>query len=463
MLPSNSESDEKDPFMGDASSDKYEQILCQSVLKVKWIIFLTIAEPLLSGSLYPITALYVQSISDTTTAEVSLLMFIGMIYYALSILIYTSLSDKYGHDTLFILSFLFVGIGLLLQAIASHIVVFLIGFFVSKIPTISVGFVYIPTVLPHKYAVRYCALLWTVCSVVYLVGPTIGAFVAHYLSYRAVYYMDAMYHFLCFPLAFCVLHRTVRYLQTQQMDVGVIKHLQKDEQFPVCLLSESTFATSDDSNASHWVFEYISFWKNMPLFDCALLMTAIMTNNATWGIEAIIIFYFILFMISRYSTDIVYSTFMLFALVFMFGLMNLIIPRLIKRVIASYVWIMVVSSFMGMLVGFIAAWNPANTVNCFWAYSVAVGVLLGITSILSEMCILELQPKQHIGKVTGMRDCIKYLFRGASIAVVGSLWHGPNYEALWLGIAVCSAISHIGAIAIYWWLQYFCVESPQLT
>ena len=203
------DNDEDNPFLSSnidqKKHERYNKALQKSLNKVKVVIILTMAEPLLSASIYPIIVLYIQSFSDATTAEISLLMLIGMLYYALSCLIYTSLSDKYGYDKLFILSFLLVGIALLLQAMASNIWIYVIGFFLNKIPTISVGFAYIPTILPHKYAVRYTALLWTVCSIVYLLGPIIGSIIVKYLDYRSVYYFDTICHFLCFIISYLIL------------------------------------------------------------------------------------------------------------------------------------------------------------------------------------------------------------------------------------------------------------------
>ena len=207
--------DESDDEFMDSQQQKlnhYNHILSKSLNKTRFVILLTMAEPFLTASMYPIVILYIQSFSpQTTTLQISLLMFIGNIYYGLFCLIYTSLSDKYGYDKLFISSFFFVGTGIFLQAISNSIWIFIIGFFVCKVPTISVGFSYIPAILPHKYAVRYCATLWTISSIVYLLGPIIGSIIANYTNYRTVYYTNAIYHFICFLISSILIRYTNPY------------------------------------------------------------------------------------------------------------------------------------------------------------------------------------------------------------------------------------------------------------
>ena len=186
--------------------DEYNKALKQALSKAKFTIFLVCTEPFLAGSMYPIIVLYIQSFSpQTTTSFISMLMFAGMIYYAFSSVIYTSLCDKYGHDKLFIIAKFFGALGLLFKAMAQNIWIYTIGHFINKLPGISIGFAYLPKILPHKYAVRYCGLLWTITAVFYLMGPIIGSIIANYMDYRAVYYTNTIYQFICFLLALCIL------------------------------------------------------------------------------------------------------------------------------------------------------------------------------------------------------------------------------------------------------------------
>ena len=205
MLEQKAENDENNPLVKVQQEDKldeYNKVLQEALNKSKIVIFVVCSEAFLAGSMYPIIVLYIQSFSpETTTSFISMLMFAGLIYYAFSSVIYTSLCDKYGHDKLFIIALFFGLFGLLFKSFAQNIWIYLIGHFVNKFPVISIGFAYIPKILPHKYAVRYCALLWTITATIYLLGPVTGSIIANYMNYRAVYYANSIYHFICFLIA----------------------------------------------------------------------------------------------------------------------------------------------------------------------------------------------------------------------------------------------------------------------
>ena len=181
------------------------------------------------------------------------------------------------------------------------------------------------------------------------------------------------------------------------------------------------------------------FWSELELYDIIILLNCILINDITWAIEAIVIFYYVLFMIYRYNTSIIYCTLMLLQFTIIYGIINVLMPRLIKRVIPSYIWIIIVCSFI--LSGFaILCSMQFNILENYWYYNVFAGLLFGIISILSEMCILELQPTKHIGKITGIKGLAKYFLRSITILLIGLFWTGPYYKALWYGISILSFV-----------------------
>ena len=191
------------------------------------------------------------------------------------------------------------------------------------------------------------------------------------------------------------------------------------------------------------VINYFKFWYNLPSYDLWMLLNAIIMNNAAWAIEAIVIFYYVLFMVNRYDTDIVYSTFMLVELTVIYGVTNLLVPRMINRILPKYVWIITITSGLLLLVCILCVMER-NLLVYYWVYDIFIAVLFGVISISSEMCILELQPKQHTGKVTGLKGCIKYIFRGSSTGLVGLFWlQETNYSSLWYGVGILCCIVFI--------------------
>ena len=147
----------------------YEKALQETKNKVYVIILLTLSEPLFSSSRFPFLFLFVQSFApNVTTSYISILIFCAYAFSAITIIIITGYGDKIGHDKVYIFCFMCLSIGLFIVSIATSFGVFIIGYLIGLVPNMSVAFSYIASVLPHKYAVRYCSIIWSICAIIYL-------------------------------------------------------------------------------------------------------------------------------------------------------------------------------------------------------------------------------------------------------------------------------------------------------
>ena len=430
---------------------EYDKVLHKTRIITYFIAALAISEPLLNGLRYSFLVLYIQSFaSNITTQTISTLAFFGMAYTAITSLIIVSMGDKYGHDNTYIISFIVLSAGLLIESIAQSFHIFVIGYFLTKsVASWQIAFAFIPAILPHKYAVTNLATITTAVSILFAMGPICGAAVAKYLSYRAIWIIMTLIHFILLVISILSLKGSMNKLKQMQIPVGIIDTLSEDEQFPVCVTlnkvqNQNEDNTENDINKARdklmdSVRNYLHFWSKMPSYELWMLLISICMENLAWCMEAIITFYYILWMKNRFGADLVYGTLMMLYLVVIFAVVNVVIPIVISRIIPKYIWVICIACILQICVC-VAAAMEFNEKIYYWIYNGIIGILFAIILRASTMCVLELQPKEHTGKVTGLNVFIAFIFRGATIALVGVFWMGPYYSSIWYGIATLSCI-----------------------
>lgn len=433
------------------SDTQYETALYESKMVAYYIMLLAFSEPLLNGMRYSFLVFYIQSFaSDITTHTISTLTFFGMAYTAVTSLIIVSMGDKYGHDNTYIINFIVLSCGLLIESMTPSFYVFIIGYFLTKsVPSWQIAFAFIPSILPHKHTIKTLATLTTSVSILFALGPICAAAVAEYGNYRAIWIIMTIIHFLFLVISIFKLKGSINRLKEIQILVGINKSMPDDEQFPACLniqkiqdqndKEDDTTDTTANNKLVTSIRSYLQFWSKMPTQDLLQLLIAICMENLSWCIsmETIITFYFILFMKNRYSADIMYATSLMLYLVIAFAVVNVVIPMIIKRIIPKYIWLISLSCLLQICICTLAAMR-FNQEIYFWIYNGVIGILFTIISRASTMCVLELQPKEHTGKVTGLNVFIAFIFRGISIALVGAFWNHPYYSSIWYGNAVIS-------------------------
>ena len=98
--------------------------------------------------------------------------------------------------------------------------------------------------------------------------------------------------------------------------------------------------------------------------------------------------------------------------------------------------------------------SKENKEEYFWIYNGIEGILFAIITRASEMCMLELQPKEHIGKVAGLAGFLGYVFRGLIIGFVGVFWIGPYFSSPWYGAAGVSSLILLLSIIMIMMTRY---------
>eukprot|EP01084_Bolivina_argentea_P129517 228729_1 len=168
----------------------YDSILKRCIFKVRIVICVSFGIVFTTSSRAFIIESYIQSISSLTIFDISSIIFAAYIWGALITFIMTTLGDKYGHDTLLLITYTLTTIGIFLESITTNLIIFVIGFFITRIAVISVGTAYIAFLLPHKYAVKHVSQLFTCISMAYLLGPMIAGIITDYINFRFVFWLN---------------------------------------------------------------------------------------------------------------------------------------------------------------------------------------------------------------------------------------------------------------------------------
>eukprot|EP01084_Bolivina_argentea_P250396 419489_1 len=170
--------------------EKYDKILEESCQKTRVVIGISFIVPFGASTRYYIMEIYMKSISSMNTSIISSIIFSGFMWYALASFIAASLGDKFGHDKMLLIVFLFNAIGVFIESIANDLLIFSIGYFINRIAIMQIIMAYIAFVLPHKYAIRYMSTYFSISAIIYLLGPIITGCTVDILNYNSVFWLN---------------------------------------------------------------------------------------------------------------------------------------------------------------------------------------------------------------------------------------------------------------------------------
>ena len=431
--------------------EKYNQILKKSINKVRILMMIVLAAPLLISTRHYVIFLYIQQLNtqfyDKQYEIITTLVFLGFILKSLTTLIIAKYSDKFGHDKSLLIALCFIFIGVFMESMAPNLLIFFIGYFVSRIAIQQIIMSYFAWILPHKYAISYMATSFTISSAIYLVGPLISGFIADFIDYSAVFWLNTGVLFLC--ILGVTLFKVVgsqKKLEVLQKGLSkeFINQQSNDDIFPICNTFKDIENDSEISEMNNSNNPWIWLKNEIGEYKAICLIVSITQNCLTWTIECIMMFYYALFMMEHFKNEQfshIYSASMFFIITVCFGITMISFPKLIPRIIPKYCYIVSISSGLWIILMIcIIIYNYNNNnpnVFIYWLITPILGILFGLMHITTEMSQLELQPKEHSGKIAGSKMATRILLRAFGTLLTGLFWKGPYHNSLWIANACC--------------------------
>eukprot|EP01083_Nonionella_stella_P074038 200622_1 len=149
---------------------QYHEILQQSKKSVIQFFISGALNSFFEANRTAVLLLYADEFSATPWQNALLLN--GMnVSAGIASLVYSTLANQWGYDTIATFMLLLRFIALCLEAIAQSFSVLFIGAILGQVALSSIVLGYIPWILPHSDATRHTAYFYSAMTVSYLLGP----------------------------------------------------------------------------------------------------------------------------------------------------------------------------------------------------------------------------------------------------------------------------------------------------
>lgn len=346
--------------------------------------------------------------------ELYLLLYGFLFWNGMASLIYSSLGNQYGFDLMLTVLLFLQCIGVLLEAVATNFFVLFMGIMIAQVAITHVVLGYIAWILPLKYSKQYTSYFYAAFAGSYLLGPSLSGITSYYLSNRMVFVINLLIVFIVFIFCFCVIRKTQRNLEQQQLKLNIVENKNEDEQFPICLEEREQR-------------EIKLKWYEIPTLSPShwIMLLSILYIVCTIGFcENCFMLYYALYVVSDLNGTVYEGTFGIVVMSAAFIIGNLSIPILFQRYnikkIPHILGIIVINICILILVMYL--YSTIRSLTFFWINDVLLGFPFGFLSMSAETVILMVQPTKYSGKVSGAKGLITNWLQALGAFVIAVWW-----------------------------------------
>eukprot|EP01083_Nonionella_stella_P090861 253933_1 len=401
--------------------------------------------------------LFAQTMDGCTYESIAVLVFLQSILQIVGVLFSSFLADKYSFDTITIFTSTLLLISVLVHSVSFSIVTLGIGvclkaFVMDDIEVLSLGF--IGKLLPFDTAAVHTGNWYAFTTITYLLGIIAGGLLSSYsfLSYRLVMIIASVIVFLRWIYILLKIRNTQNALTQKQLQFieyySAQPQPQKREEedlssvektwFPLCL--ERIRATNTSYNvvmedAGNPVRKWLELTLNLTQFGFISCYV-----NVTFQFLA-------LYMLDRFGLSVFLTTTQIIAAAISFGVLSFIMPDYVKQLslakkyaLALPFYVIIIAMFM-----FAIPLTEKKYIYLLWVWLFILGTCLGALFVISELCILELQPKQHTGKINGIKTAIRFAVAAVVAALIAYFW---NYGDEYIVFCYFQGIVYIVALVV---------------
>ena len=446
LLPKDNE--EADESINDMNlySMKTQEILQNSINAVKFVIVCAVMADFTYSSRFSVWYLYANQFDDSTPITIVWVLYAGFFTICIVGLFFPWMSDSIGYDKVMVIMLITSTIGILGESIAMNFIFLSVFFVISQVEIFAISLAYIAWILPHKYAVEYTTKLYSFMVIGYLSGPILAGLLSYFVSYRSVFWINFGLNILVLIMALRFILNKQHKLENDQIsliDEFNESELDKDYIFPT--INEQNNDENFDKSS------FAIFFKSLSLFQWIQISNVIIQNGLVLSLEALLVTYYPTFMINYFGENNLIAYFQLVVICIGFIVGNGMVPVLIDpetKIIYplnNKYFILIVSLILNIILLQIVYPLIIN-VHIFWITNLFYGIFFGITAMVQEVFILEMQPTQHAGKINGIKGLMRHLIPAIAILIAGILITENDEYSIFYVSSGCLVLSFILAI-----------------
>ena len=431
-------------------SEKAQEILQDSIKAIKYVMICAVISDFTYSSTFSVWYLYASDFGDSTPISIVWLLYGGFFTICIAGLLYPCFSDSIGYDKTIILMLFVSTIGILGQSLASNFLILSSFFIISQVDTLAIALAYIAWILPHKYAVKYTSYLYSLMFIGYLSGPILAGLITYYVNFRTVFWINFGLNVMVLIMALKTILGKQHGLEDNQLHLDQElsdSDIDKDYIFPI-ILNEHIDHHQEKERSS-----LSNFYHSLTAFEWIQILNVIIQNGLIISLQALLITYYPIFIINYFDGNDLIAYFQLVMICSGFIVGNGLIPILINPEIKilfpfnNKYFILIISLIINIIILFFV-YPLINDINLFWIANIFYGLFFGLTAMIQEIFILEMQPKGHIGKVNGVKGFIRHFAPAIAILIAGYLITKYDEYYIFYVSTGCLIISFILAIIL---------------
>eukprot|EP00483_Globobulimina_turgida_P003044 UN03049 len=162
------------------------------------------------------------------------------------------------------------------------------------------------------------------------------------------------------------------------------------------------------------------------------MINILIANACLLGIEGVAATYFLIYCKKELNEAIIVSTMQLAAFMLFFIIASVVTPPLLKRFPNCEYVVLFIGHVTGIPLWWFVFQRIQNVQYMRWLFLCVAGIGLGVTNMTQEVMLLNLQPKQHAGKVSGAKMMARKFLKAFACLAVAILWTHQIYWFLWV-------------------------------
>eukprot|EP01083_Nonionella_stella_P043815 118252_1 len=472
------------------SEKDHEQLLFESLRVAKFWALLCVPFSVYASMRWYVWILYAQSLGQHNETTLAFVVYACYFVQGFSSMFWAWMGDKYRYDTVATVLAITNVLAVAIESIAPTFNILLTGTMLlsSCRGILALILAFVATYLPNDLAIKYTSYIYAIAATAYLIGPVASGVIVHFSGYRTVYRVCACVLALSVLYIFTFISESQKALEMKQMrmkalyvnlatiksnDTKIDTHrlLCENNQFPVCIerygfieqrsakasiahsmcnsvaLAERLMDKMDENDdIDNTIILDANEQETDVSFYTWFMMTNITISNACLiGIEGIVSTYYLVYCKKEFNDSIIVSTMQIALFVSLFVVSSVATPPLFK---CCYKRMNVATElqnksynveycvlFIGHLINiplWLYIWQRVQQNNIIWALMIIAGIGLGFTNMTQEIMLLEIQPKQHAGKISGAKTMARMFLKAFGCLAVGVLWTRQVYWFLWV-------------------------------